>query len=303
MKQPQKLIAACLQHACGEDPKLNLESSIAKIESAATQKAQLIVLPELHLTPYFCQQQSSHWFAAAETIPGPTTDRLSALAKKLKVVIVASIFEKRQPGVFHNTAVVLEKDGSIAGIYRKMHIPQDPGFEEKFYFAPGDLGFNPITTSLGKLGVLICWDQWFPEAARIMALKGANCLIYPTAIGWTPSDPIDSRSQQLDAWQVIQRSHSVANHLPVLSCNRIGLETTADESSHIQFWGSSFMTDHQGQMLAQANRDEEEILIAELDFAATEHAHLIWPFFRDRRVEAYADLLHLSLNPGSGEET
>lgn len=302
MNPQEKLISACIQQACGEDPKLNLESSIAKIESAAATQAQLIVLPELHLTRYFCQQQSSHWFAQAESIPGPTTDRLSAVAKKLKIVIVASVFEKRQPGIFHNTAVVLEKDGSIAGIYRKMHIPHDPGFEEKYYFTPGDLGFHPIQTSIGKLGVLVCWDQWFPEAARLMALRGADCLIYPTAIGWTPSDPHHIREQQVEAWQVIQRSHSVANHLPVLTCNRVGLEPALDNQAHIQFWGNSFITDHQGQVVAQGSQDQEQILIAEMDFAAQEQAHLTWPFFRDRRVDAYEDLLHLSLNTRTGEK-
>ena len=273
----------------------------AAIKQAAEQGAKLIVLQELHNSLYFCQQEETAQFDLAETIPGPSTDALGELAKRLNVVIVASLFEKRAAGLYHNTAVVLESDGSIAGKYRKMHIPDDPGFYEKFYFTPGDLGFNPIQTSVGKLGVLVCWDQWFPEAARLMAMAGAELLIYPTAIGWDLNDKDDEQQRQLDAWKISQRGHAVANGLPVLSCNRVGFEADPhahedDNKAGIHFWGNSFVAGPQGEILAQANDQQEAILMAEVDLKRSESVRRIWPFFRDRRIEHYQDLTKLYRN-------
>lgn len=273
----------------------------AAIKQAAEQGAKLIVLQELHNSLYFCQQEETAQFDLAETIPGPSTDALGELAKRLNVVIVASLFEKRAAGLYHNTAVVLESDGSIAGKYRKMHIPDDPGFYEKFYFTPGDLGFSPIQTSIGKLGVLVCWDQWFPEAARLMAMAGAELLIYPTAIGWDLNDKDDEQQRQLDAWKISQRGHAVANGLPVLSCNRVGFEADPhahkdDNKAGIHFWGNSFVAGPQGEILAQANDQQETILMADIDLKRSENVRRIWPFFRDRRIDHYQDLTKLYRN-------
>lgn len=285
-----QLIVSAVQQACGTDKKANLDFSIAQIKEAAKAGAQLVVLPELHLGPYFCQTEDLVQFALAEAIPGPSTAILADTAKQLGVVIVATIFEKRAPGLYHNTSVVLEADGSTAGIYRKMHIPDDPGFYEKYYFTPGDLGFTPITTSVGKLGVLICWDQWFPEAARLMALAGAELLIYPTAIGWNPEDTAEEQARQLDAWITIQRSHAVANGIPVISCNRIGFEQSPASEEGINFWGNSFIAGPQGEVVCSANATESKLLIATLDAQHNERVRQIWPYLRDRRIDAYHDL-------------
>jgi N-carbamoylputrescine amidase len=289
MTQPI-LPVALVQHACSSSPDDNLQRSISGIRKAAKQGAQLILLQELHTSLYFCQTENTRHFDLAESIPGPTTKLLGELAKELHVVIVASLFEKRAAGLYHNTAVVLERDGSLAGRYRKMHIPDDPGYYEKFYFTPGDLGFQPIATSVGKLGVLICWDQWFPEAARLMALAGADLLLYPTAIGWDTQDDDTEQQRQREAWQTIQRAHAVANGLPVLSCNRVGVETAQDSDSEIHFWGSSFVAGPQGELLAQAVADKDAVLMADIDLQRSEAVRRIWPYLRDRRIDAYADL-------------
>jgi N-carbamoylputrescine amidase len=284
------LIVSAVQQPCNEDRQTNLDFSIVKIHEAAAANADLVVLPELHLGPYFCQNEDYNNFDLAQAVPGPTTEILSAVAKKLKIVIISTLFEKRAPGLYHNTAVVLDKDGSIAGKYRKMHIPDDPGFYEKYYFTPGDLGFKPIETSIGKLGVLICWDQWFPEAARLMALAGAEILIYPTAIGWDAQDSPEEQQRQLDAWITIQRSHAIANGIPVISCNRIGFEKALGSSHGIQFWGNSFIAGPQGEIITQANNLDTKVLTCKLDNSRIERVRQIWPYLRDRRIEAYGDL-------------
>ncbi len=256
----------------------------AGIKALAEKGAQLIVLQELHNTLYFCQTEDVRNFDLAETIPGPSTEFFGALAKQLNVVIVISLFEKRAVGLYHNTAVVLEKDGSIAGTYRKMHIPDDPAYYEKFYFTPGDLGFQPIQTSVGTLGVMVCWDQWYPEAARLMALAGAEILIYPTAIGYSDEDDEAEQQRQREAWTTVQRGHAVANGLPVVAVNRVGREDT------INFWGSSFIAGPQGEILYRASEKEEESKIIEVDLAHSENVRRWWPFLRDRRIENYSDL-------------
>ena len=284
------LIVSVVQQPCNKDRQTNLDFSIAKIHEAAAANADLVVLPELHLGPYFCQNEDFNHYDLAQPIPGPTTYILSNVAQKLSIVIVSTIFEKRAPGLFHNTAVVFDSDGSIAGKYRKMHIPDDPGFYEKYYFTPGDLGFKPIETSIGKLGVLICWDQWFPEAARLMALAGAELLIYPTAIGWDNNDNKEEQQRQLDAWITIQRSHAVANGIPVIACNRIGFEQSPDSAAGINFWGNSFIAGPQGEIIKQADDSESSLLTCTLDKSRTEYIRKIWPFLRDRRIDAYNDL-------------
>ncbi|WP_063704833.1 carbon-nitrogen hydrolase [Pseudoalteromonas gelatinilytica] len=291
MTKPTHLKVALVQQSNTDNAQDNMAKSIAGIRDAASQGAKLIVLQELHRSLYFCQTEDVDVFDLAETIPGPSTDTLGALAKELNVVIVSSLFEKRATGLYHNTAVVLETDGSIAGKYRKMHIPDDPGFYEKFYFTPGDLGFEPIHTSVGKLGVLVCWDQWFPEAARLMAMAGAEILIYPTAIGWDPRDEKDEQTRQKDAWVISQRAHAVANGVPVISCNRVGHESDpSGQSEGIQFWGNSFIAGPQGEILAEANNSDEQLLVVELDQARSENIRRIWPYLRDRRIDHYQDL-------------
>jgi N-carbamoylputrescine amidase len=291
MTKPTHLKVALVQQSNTDNAQDNMAKSIAGIRDAASQGAKLIVLQELHRSLYFCQTEDVDVFDLAETIPGPSTDSLGALAKELNVVIVSSLFEKRATGLYHNTAVVLESDGSIAGKYRKMHIPDDPGFYEKFYFTPGDLGFEPIQTSVGKLGVLVCWDQWFPEAARLMAMAGAEILIYPTAIGWDPRDEKDEQTRQKDAWVISQRAHAVANGVPVISCNRVGHESDPSaQSEGIQFWGNSFIAGPQGEILAEANNSDEQLLVVELDQARSENIRRIWPYLRDRRIDHYQDL-------------
>ncbi|MCG8427765.1 MAG: carbon-nitrogen hydrolase [Chromatiales bacterium] len=284
------LTVGLIQHTCSD----NLDDNIAAIEKgirqAAANQAQLIVLQELHNSLYFCQTEDTATFDLAEPIPGPSTDWLGKLAAELEVVIVSSLFERRAAGLYHNTAVVLESNGTIAGQYRKMHIPDDPGFYEKFYFTPGDLGFQPIDTSVGRLGVLVCWDQWYPEAARLMAMSGADLLLYPTAIGWDPQDDTDEQRRQLDAWITIQRSHAVANGVPVLSCNRVGHESDpSGQTEGIKFWGNSFVCGPQGEFLAQAG-ESAETLVVELSLARTEQVRRIWPYFRDRRIDEYGAL-------------
>jgi N-carbamoylputrescine amidase len=286
------LTAALVQQACGASRDANLAESVRLIREAAAQGAELILLPELHLGPYFCQVEDTAYFDQAEAIPGPTTEALGRLAKALGVVIVASLFERRAPGLYHNTAVVLEKDGSLAGKFRKMHIPDDPGYYEKFYFTPGDLGFTPIATSAGKLGILVCWDQWYPEAARLMALAGADLLLYPTAIGWNPDDTEAEQQRQLEAWVTVQRGHAVANGLAVLSCNRIGHEPDPSPNSRgIQFWGNSFAAGPQGEFLARADDRETRLLLVEIDRRRSEDVRRIWPFLRDRRIDEYGGLV------------
>jgi N-carbamoylputrescine amidase len=286
------LKVALLQDSHRGSREANLQAIEAGLREAAAAGVELVLLQELHNGPYFCQRESVDEFDQAETIPGPGTERIGRLAEELKLVIVASLFEKRATGLYHNTAVVFDRSAAIAGKYRKMHIPDDPAFYEKFYFTPGDLGFEPIHTSVGKLGVLVCWDQWYPEAARLMALAGADLLLYPTAIGWDPNDDQAEKDRQRDAWITVQRGHAVANGLPLLACNRTGHESDpSDVGSGITFWGSSFAAGPQGEFLAQAETQGRALLIVDVDLARSEHVRRIWPFLRDRRIDAYGDLL------------
>ena len=271
------------------------EGNVAKLQDsirkAAAMGAELIVLQELHNGLYFCQTEDTRLFDQAEPIPGPSTELFGKLAKEVGAVLVLSLFERRAPGLYHNTAVVMEKDGTIAGKYRKMHIPDDPAYYEKFYFTPGDLGFNPIDTSVGRLGVLVCWDQWFPEAARLMAMRGAELLVYPTAIGWESSDTEEEKRRQLGAWVTVQRGHAVANGLPVVTVNRTGHEPDpSGQTAGIRFWGNSFVAGPQGELLTEFPNDEEEIRVVEIDKARSENVRRWWPFFRDRRIDAYEGL-------------
>ena len=297
--QSADLAIAAIQQQCSADKDTSLATSERLIRQEATDGAQLVVLQELHATLYFCQTEDTSVFELAEPIPGPTSRRLSALAAELGIVLVGSIFERRMNGVYHNTAVVFERDGNIAGLYRKMHIPDDPGFYEKFYFTPGDASFNdgrngftPIDTSVGRLGVLVCWDQWYPEAARLMALAGAEVLIYPTAIGWDVTDDPEEQARQLDAWVTVQRGHAVANNLPVIAPNRVGTEPDpSGNSDGIRFWGNSFICGPQGEFLARADDKSETLLSATINRSRSESIRRIWPYFRDRRIDAYGDIL------------
>jgi len=279
-----------IQMTCSNSKKENQLKLKEYISEISKNGAELIVLQELHDSLYFCQTENVNQFDLAETIPGPATEFYGNIAKENKIVLVTSLFEKRAAGLYHNTAVVFEKDGSIAGKYRKMHIPDDPAYYEKFYFTPGDLGFSPIKTSLGNLGVLVCWDQWYPEAARLMALSGAELLIYPTAIGFEPSDTIEEKNRQINAWKTIQKSHAVANGIPVISINRTGTEASENESSKIEFWGNSFICGPQGEELYQATSNEE-IKITEISLERSELVRRWWPFLRDRRIDEYGNLL------------
>jgi N-carbamoylputrescine amidase len=280
-----------VQQANSADRAENIQNSIRGIRACARQGAELIVLQELHCGLYFCQTEDTSVFEQGETIPGPSTDEFGAIARELGVVLVLSLFEKRAPGLYHNTAVVLEKDGSIAGTYRKMHIPDDPAYYEKFYFTPGDLGFQPIATSVGKLGVLVCWDQWYPEAARLMALAGAELLIYPTAIGYELTDTAEEQQRQFGAWQTIQRAHAVANGLPLVAVNRCGFEPDpSGVTGGIKFWGQSFVAGPQGELLFSAPQDQAITKVVTIDRQRTEDVRRIWPFFRDRRIDAYKGL-------------
>jgi N-carbamoylputrescine amidase len=281
-----------IQQSNTDNSQNNIDKLVAKIKDLAAKGAELIVLQELHNGLYFCQTENVNVFEQAETIPGPSTELFGKVAKENKVVIVTSLFEKRAAGLYHNTAVVFEKDGSIAGKYRKMHIPDDPAYYEKFYFTPGDLGFEPIATSVGKLGVLVCWDQWYPEAARLMALKGADILIYPTAIGWESSDADDEKSRQQNAWIIAQRAHAVANGLPVISVNRVGHEADPSaQTNGIQFWGNSFVAGPQGELIYMSSSDQEEVVVVEIDLQRSENVRRWWPFLRDRRIDAYGEIV------------
>ncbi|PIV32200.1 MAG: acyltransferase [Lysobacterales bacterium CG02_land_8_20_14_3_00_62_12] len=292
MSKPDKVLVALLQNQNQGSAAANLDTIEQGLREAAAQQVQLVLLQELHNGAYFCQHEAVAEFDRAESIPGPSTERLAALARELGLVVVSSLFERRAAGLYHNTAVVFERDGSIAGKYRKMHIPDDPGFLEKFYFTPGDLGFQPIQTSLGRIGVLVCWDQWYPEAARLMALAGADLLLYPTAIGWDRRDGDAEKVRQREAWMLSQRAHAIANGLPVLACNRIGFEASPlADAPGIEFWGSSFVAGPQGEVLAEASTDAATLLVAEVDLQRSEEVRRVWPFLRDRRIDAYADLL------------
>lgn len=279
-----------IQQANSADHKSNISRLTDKIRLLAQQGAELIVLQELHNGLYFCQTEDVNIFDLGETIPGPSTEHFGALAKELNIVLVLSLFEKRTAGLYHNTAVVIERDGSIAGKYRKMHIPDDPAYYEKFYFTPGDLGFEPIQTSVGRLGVLVCWDQWYPEAARLMALRGAEVLIYPTAIGWESSDEKTEQTRQSDAWQLVQRGHAVANGLPVITVNRVGHEEDpSGQTNGIQFWGRSFVAGPQGELLLELGQSEE-MTIVDVDLVRSERVRRWWPFLRDRRIDTFEGL-------------
>ncbi len=277
--------------SCTPNVEFNLQKLAKGIAQAAQRGAELVVLQELHNTPYFCQTENPDLFDLAEPIPGPSTDFFGTLARQFGVVIVTSLFERRAAGLYHNTAVVIEKDGTIAGKYRKMHIPDDPAYYEKFYFTPGDLGFEPIDTSVGRLGVQVCWDQWYPEGARLMALRGADLLIYPTAIGYESSDTPEEQARQREAWTTVQRGHAVANGLPVIAVNRTGHEPDPSGQTHgIQFWGSSFVAGPQGEFLFRADLDEEVVAIVDIDLQRSENVRRWWPFLRDRRIEEFAPL-------------
>jgi N-carbamoylputrescine amidase len=287
-----ELVVALVQERNHGDAAANLAVIETRVREAARAGARLVVLQELHNGPYFCQREATEEFDLAEPIPGPSTERLAALARDAGVVLVSSLFERRAPGLYHNTAVVFDRDGRMAGRYRKMHIPDDPGYYEKFYFTPGDLGFVPIDTAVGRLGVLVCWDQWYPEAARLMALAGAEMLIYPTAIGWDPADEREEQERQREAWITVQRGHAVANGLPVLACNRVGFEPDPSGVGRgAQFWGSSFAAGPQGEFLARASDSEPELLVVRIDKTRTDAVRRIWPFLRDRRIDAYGDLV------------
>ena len=288
----KKIKVGLIQQSNTNDIHANMQQLKANIEDCASKGAQLVVLQELHNSLYFCQTEDTRLFDLAESIPGPSTRFFGDIARSLGIVLVTSLFEKRAPGLYHNTAVVFDTDGNIAGKYRKMHIPDDPAYYEKFYFTPGDLGFEPIQTSIGKLGVLVCWDQWYPEAARIRALKGADILIYPTAIGWESSDTEDEKNRQRDAWIISQRGHAVANGLPVVSVNRTGYEPDpSGQTGGIRFWGSSFVAGPQGEFLAQASDSQEENLIVEIDLNRSENVRRWWPFLRDRRIDEYGNII------------
>ena len=283
---------AIIQQSISPDVEANKRKLRGEIEAAAREGAALVVLQELHNTPYFCQTENTALFDLAETIPGSSTDYYGRVAKECGVVLVTSLFERRAPGLYHNTAVVFEKNGTIAGKYRKMHIPDDPAYYEKFYFTPGDLGFEPVQTSVGRLGVLVCWDQWYPEAARLMALRGAEILVYPTAIGWESTDTEDEKARQREAWITVQRGHAVANGLPVVSVNRVGHEPDpSGQTGGITFWGSSFAAGPQGEILAQAPADSEARMVVDIDMKRSENVRRWWPFLRDRRIDEYAGIV------------
>jgi len=285
-----KFTIGLVQMCCAPDPAENLEKAVWRIREAAGQGAQIVCLQELFRSQYFCREENADLFALAETIPGPTTDRLGPIARELGIVIIASLFEKRTAGIYHNTAVIIGADGTIQGRYRKMHIPDDPLYYEKFYFTPGDLGFQNFDTRFGRIGVLVCWDQWFPEGARLTAIQGANVLFYPTAIGWHPAEKEQYGAAQLDAWRIIQRAHAIANGVYVAAVNRVGFEGPADRG--LEFWGSSFVADPFGQLITEASTNKEEILIAECDPGRMDEVRRNWPFLRDRRIDAYGPIVN-----------
>jgi N-carbamoylputrescine amidase len=280
---------ALVQMAMSADPAVNLDAACAKIREAAGRGAKVVCLPELFRSPYFCQKEDASLFELAESIPGPSTEALGWEARRSAVVVVASLFERRAPGLYHNTAAVIGTDGSILGLYRKMHIPEDPGYYEKFYFTPGDLGFHVFPTEFGNLGVLVCWDQWFPEAARLVALRGADVIFYPTAIGWHPAEKAEHGTAQRDAWRTVQRGHAIANGVYVAAINRVGTETPAGPPG-LEFWGSSFLCDPHGVVLTEASSDHEVTLYGTVDPARIENVRRNWPFLRDRRIDAYAGM-------------
>ena len=287
---PEKFSIGLLQTACAQDTIANLDRTCEKIREAARQGAQIICTEELFRSQYFCREEDARLFDLAETIPGPSTERLQPLAAELGIVIVASLFEKRATGLYHNTAVIIDADGALLGRYRKMHIPDDPLFFEKFYFTPGDLGFRAFDTKFGRIATLVCWDQWYPEAARLAAMSGANILFYPTAIGWHPAEKAQYGPAQHDAWRTIQRSHAIANGIYVAAVNRVGFEGPPDRG--LEFWGASFVSDPFGRVLAEASHDKEEILVVECDPAVMEEVRRNWPFLRDRRIDAYGPILN-----------
>ncbi len=286
----QKFTAALLQMSLENDPNKNLKKAVSWIDKASKKGAQVICLPELFRSKYFCQTEDIRNFELAETIPGPSTEELSKAAKKNQVVIIVPLFEKRAKGVYHNSAVIIDANGKVAGHYRKMHIPDDPAYYEKFYFTPGDLGFKSFKTKYGNIGTLICWDQWYPEGARLTALKGADILFYPTAIGWHPNEKKEHGQAQFDSWMTIQRGHAIANGVYVAAVNRVGLEKDSDDSAGIEFWGSSFVADPQGVIIAQGSKDKEEIIYAEINLSRIEYIRRNWPFLRDRRIDAYSGI-------------
>jgi N-carbamoylputrescine amidase len=288
MAPPSRFRVGLVQLRVGADPAANIDAAIAGIREGAARGAEIVCLPELFRTPYFCQREDPALFDLAEPIPGPTTEVLARIARELRVVIVASLFERRAAGVYHNTAVVLDADGAVRGRYRKMHIPDDPLYYEKFYFTPGDLGFAAFDTAVGKVGTLVCWDQWYPEAARLTALAGADVLFYPTAIGWHPSEKAEHGEAQVTAWQIMQRAHAIANGVYVAAVNRVGHEGSADGG--LEFWGASFVCDPFGVVLAEASRTDEAVLVVECDRAHQEEVRRNWPFLRDRRIDAYAPI-------------
>jgi N-carbamoylputrescine amidase len=290
MPTPKKFNIGLIQMSLGSDPDKNLKKAMAKIEEAADQGAHIVCLPELFLSPYFCQTEDAALFDLAEPIPGPTTGKMGKLAKKLKIVLIVPLFERRTAGIYHNSAAILDSTGEMVGLYRKMHIPDDPSYYEKFYFTPGDLGFQAFDTRVGRISTLICWDQWYPEAARLSSMKGASVLFYPTAIGWHPHEKKHHGKAQRDAWQTVQRGHAIANGIFVAAVNRVGLEKPTKASAGIEFWGSSFIADPQGVLLAEASVDKEEILVSEINLALLEDIRRNWPFLRDRRIDMYEGL-------------
>jgi N-carbamoylputrescine amidase len=306
MAPKQKYRVGLIQMSCGPDPDANLDRAADRVGEAAREGADVICLPELFRAQYFCQREDIALFDLAETIPGPSTERLSAIAREKKVTVIASLFERRAPGLYHNTAAVLQHDGALGGIYRKMHIPDDPLYYEKFYFTPGDLGFKAFDTPVGKIGTLVCWDQWYPEGARLTALQGANVLFYPTAIGWHPAEKAEFGTAQYEAWQTIQRAHAIANGVYVAAVNRVGSEHgdvrgNRVEGAGLEFWGGSFLADPFGRVIAKAAHDKEEILIGEIDLRLLEDTRRNWPFLRDRRIDAYGPIVHRFLDTPASE--
>ncbi|MGH9509236.1 MAG: carbon-nitrogen hydrolase [Terriglobales bacterium] len=301
MSAPESFKVGLIQLSCGPDPEKNTVRALDRVREAAGKGAQVVCLPELFRTQYFCQREDPALFDLAEPVPGPTTERVAEVAKKLGIVVVASVFEKRAPGIYHNTATVTDADGKLIGIYRKMHIPDDPLYYEKFYFTPGDLGFRAFPTRYGKVGTLVCWDQWYPEGARLTALQGAHILFYPTAIGWHPAEKAEHGAAQHDAWRTIQRAHAIANGVYVAAVNRVGHETgnvngNAAPGAGLEFWGGSFLCDPFGTVIAEASADREEILIGEVDLKKLEDIRRNWPFLRDRRIDTYAGITHRFLD-------
>ena len=299
MSHSLKFTIGLVQLACGRDPRGNLHHAVERVEEATRGGATIICLPELFRTQYFCQREDAAFFDLAESVPGPTTDALGKVARQCRVVILAPVFERRAPGLYHNSVAVIDVDGRVVGLYRKMHIPDDPAYYEKFYFTPGDKGFQAFQTSAAKIGTLICWDQWYPEAARLTALQGAEILFYPTAIGWHPSEKAQEGEAQREAWQTIQRGHAIANGVFVAAVNRVGHEKPTDGEDGIEFWGSSFLCDPFGVVLAEASEDKEEVLLAEIDLSRIEEVRRNWPFLRDRRVDAYQGITERFLDDPS----